>query len=33
MVQNIFVAVITLFAIGVAVWSWWYENHSKDGEN
>lgn len=25
--EDIFVAIMCVFALGVGVWTWWYENH------
>ena len=33
MAENIFVAVIAVFAVGAADWSWWYENHGTDADD
>ncbi len=33
MLENIFVAVMCVFALGIGVWTWWYENYKpEDGE-
>ncbi len=26
--EEIFVAILCLFAFGVGIWTWWYENYS-----
>ena len=28
MMEEIFVAILCVFALGVGVWTWWYENYS-----
>lgn len=28
MMEEIFVAIMCIFALGVGVWTWWYENYS-----
>lgn len=34
MLENIFVAVMCIFALGIGIWTWWYENYKPaDGEN
>ena len=25
--ENIFVAIMCIFALGVGIWTWWYENY------
>lgn len=27
MLENIFVAVMCVFALGIGIWTWWYENY------
>lgn len=27
MLEKIFVAIMCVFALGVGVWTWWYENY------
>lgn len=27
MLENIFVAIMCIFALGVGIWTWWYENY------
>lgn len=33
MLENIFVAIMCILALGIGVWTWWYENYKPaDGE-